>query len=128
MENISTDVTRDFIHKHFCPSGLGCRSSWDFEELDSQKNQDNFLFFLNHKKRSKPLKPYLSVDISECASSVNAESKLTQLPIVLCHESLAFLARSLATQVEIPPETETETEKQRDERKNWRGKSENLRW
>jgi hypothetical protein len=23
MKNISTDFTRDFIHKHFCPSGLG---------------------------------------------------------------------------------------------------------
>jgi hypothetical protein len=83
-----------------------------------RKTKTIFYFFLKPKKRSKPLKPYLSVDISECASSVNAEAKLTQLPIVLCHESLAFLARSLATQVEIPPETETETEKQRDERKN----------
>jgi hypothetical protein len=27
MKNTSTDFTRDFIHKHFCPSGLGCRSS-----------------------------------------------------------------------------------------------------
>jgi hypothetical protein len=27
VKNISTDVTRDFIHKHFCPSGLGYRSS-----------------------------------------------------------------------------------------------------
>jgi hypothetical protein len=44
------------------------------------------------------------------------------LPIVLRHESLAFLARSLATQVQIPPERERERErereKERDERKN----------
>jgi hypothetical protein len=81
--------------------------------LDSQKDQDK-----KKIKTLKPLKPYLSVDISECASSVNAEAKLTQLPIVLRHESLAFLARSLATQVESPRDRERERKKERDERKN----------
>jgi hypothetical protein len=64
-------------------------------------------------KTPKTLKPYLSIDISECASSVDAEAKLTQLPIVLRHESLAFLARSLATQVEILPEGERDGERER---------------
>jgi hypothetical protein len=65
-------------------------------------------------KTPKILKPYLSVDISECASSVNAEAKLTQLPIVLRHESLAFLARSLRPKWRSP---QRERERKRDKRK-----------
>jgi hypothetical protein len=70
-------------------------------------------------KTPKTLKPYLSIDISECASSVDAEAKLTQLPIALRHESLAFLARSLG-----PKWRSSQRGREREKEREMRGKIE----